>query len=473
MAIIWGTKYFRPYLYGRKFTIVTDHKPLTWIFNIRDPTSRLMRWRLKLEEYEYKVVYKKGKLNSNADALSRVHKMSFLDEREEEDSTSENDVTEEEEEKSREKFEEAMQLPETEEGRKEEDGISEERKKRILKEFHDSPVGGHQGMKRTYERMKLFFPWPGMKEDVEDYIRRCVACQKNKLTRRKTKMPMQITSTPEFVFEKCCLDIVGPLPVTQRGFKYLLTFQDELSKFTLAIPLERQDATTIAKAFVEKIILVYGTPLTVLTDQGANFLSEIFKETCKILKIKKIQTTAFHPQSNGALERSHRTLTEYLRHYIASDQTNWDEWIPFAVFVFNTTPHTCTKLTPHEVMFGRKPNIPGCFQVEPKDRCYTYDDYLADLKLRMQTCFKKAREGLLESKFKSKRYYDRTSKEEVFQEGDKVLLYDESVRRGRSRKLSSQWVGPYIVIGVNGVNVTIKTKRKLMKVHANRLKLFY
>lgn len=286
-------------------------------------------------------------------------------------------------------------------------------------------------------------------------------------------MPMEITSTPKYVFEKCCMDVVGPLPVTQQGKRYLLTFQDELSKFTLAIPMERQDAKTIARAFAENVILTFGTPHAVLTDQGANFLSSIFKETCKILKIRKLQTTAFHPQSNGALERSHRTLTEYLRHYIADDQMNWDEWIPFAVFVFNTTPHTATGYTPHELMFGRKANIPGNLQMEPKNKSYSYDDYVEELRLRLQTCYTRAREGLLKSKVKSKEYYDRGSKTELFREGDKVLLYDESVRRGRSRKLSAQWVGPYVVISVNGVNVTIKSKSKVMKVHANRLKLFF
>jgi hypothetical protein len=73
LSIVWGCKHFRQYLYGRKFTIVTDHRPLTWIFSVKDPSSRLLRWRLKLEEYEYEIVYKKGSNNTKADALSRIH----------------------------------------------------------------------------------------------------------------------------------------------------------------------------------------------------------------------------------------------------------------------------------------------------------------------------------------------------------------------------------------------------------------
>ena len=155
-------------------------------------------------------------------------------------------------------------------------------------------------------------------------------------------MPMKITTTPEVVWEKCALDIVGPLSQTLDGNKYVLTFQDELSKYTLAIPIAHQDAMTIAKVFVEEVILKFGIPQMILTDQGSNFLSEIFTNVCKLLRIKKIKCTAYHPQSNGALERTHRVLVECLRCFILEDQSNWDKWLPYATFVFNTTPHTAS-----------------------------------------------------------------------------------------------------------------------------------
>jgi hypothetical protein len=123
--------------------------------------------------------------------------------------------------------------------------------------------------------------------------------------------------------------------------------------------------------FVEKIVLKFGIPQTILTDQGSNFLSDLLTNICKLLQIKKIKTTAYHPQSNGALECTHRVLIEYLRCFILEDQTNWDKWISYATFVFNTTSHTATGFTPHERMFGRKPNIPGILQNEPP-MCNTY-----------------------------------------------------------------------------------------------------
>jgi hypothetical protein len=172
------------------------------------------------------------------------------------------------------------------------------------------------------------------------------------------------------------------------------------------------------------------------------------------------------------LERSHRILKEYLRHYIDNDQSNWDEWVPYAVYVYNTSIHTSTGYTPFELMFGFRSSMPSALQENP-DVQYNYDDYLAELKCRLQTAHNIARERLISHKEKSKEYYDKNTKETVFQVGDKVLLYDETVRRGRSKKLSSQWLGPYEITALDRVNATIKKGRRTQKVHINRLKPFY
>ena len=98
-------------------------------------------------------------------------------------------------------------------------GPTKEEKQAIFQEMHNKPFGGHLGMNRTYDRLKLFTSWPGMKQELEEYVRQCETCQKNKITQNKTKMPMKITTTPEVVWEKCALDIVGPLSQTLDGNK--------------------------------------------------------------------------------------------------------------------------------------------------------------------------------------------------------------------------------------------------------------
>ena len=167
-----------------------------------------------------------------------------------------------------------------------------------------------------------------------------------------------------------------------------------MSKFTVAIPIAQQDALTVARAFVEQVILIFGIPQSLLTDQGSNFLSELFANTCKLLKVKRVKTSAYHPQTNGALERTHRVLIEYLRCYILENQTDWDKWIPYATFMFNTTPHSATGHTPFELLFGRRANIPGILQKEAIDVRYNYESYAQELQTRLQACHKVARTNL-------------------------------------------------------------------------------
>ena len=460
LAIVWATQHFRPYVYGTKFKIVTDHKPLTWLFNVKDPGSRLMRWKLKLAEYDYSIEYKTGKTNKNADALSRMFAITRGAKRQlgtetlavASESTNEEDESLSEDETS-------------------DTTYTEDVKNRILREFHDTPLGGHLGVKRTLERIKLNHSWSGMRQDVEKYISRCEKCQKNKLTRR-TKAPMVITDTPTEPFEKCALDIVGPLPETSRRNKYILTFQDLLTKFSKAIPLENQEANTVAKEFVTRIICDYGIPQRVLTDQGTNFLSQVFKNVCKLLKIEKIQTTAYHPQSNGALERSHRTLAEYLRNFIEEDQTDWDEWLPYAMFTYNTTPHTSTSYTPYELVFGRQATLPTSLNQAPQ-LTYTYDKYAEELRERLRSTNSIEREKIGINKDKSKKQYDKKTANRSFKIGNQVLLHDETVRRGRSKKLTPSWIGPYTIQNTHdNNNYTIPKGRRTLRVHANRLKHF-
>jgi hypothetical protein len=213
LAIVWACKHFRPYLLGRKFQIVTDHKGLTWIFNVKDPSSRLMRWKLLLEEYDYEIQYRAGQRNCNADSLSR-YPIQCLN----------------------------VNI----------DEVTEERKQRIIAEMHNCPIGGHQGIQRTAERIKLYISWPGLDQDVTQYIKQCKICQLNKDTRPNIKLPLTITDTKTAPWEKIYLDIVGPLPITETNMKYILTCQDNLSKYFIAIPLQSQTAEEVANALVKK-----------------------------------------------------------------------------------------------------------------------------------------------------------------------------------------------------------------------------
>lgn len=489
LAIVWGIAQFRPYVYGTRFTVVTDHQPLTWLFGVKDPGSRLMRWRLKLSEHEFDIVYKAGKRNTNADALSRIAAITRSqtrgtgEEKREGGAYSENEAngsckeppgppTGSSEESAQTTKDSASGqasgyggLPT---GRRTPDELE---RAKILAEYHNAPLGGHQGATRMLNRVRLQYDWPGIRKDIEDYVARCDRCQRNKI-RPMAKAPMVITDTPTRAFQKCAMDIVGPLPETGRGNKCILTFQDALTKYSAAIALPNQQATEVARAFVEEIVCRYGTPEVLLTDQGTNFLSATFKAVCRLLHLEKIQTTAYHPESNGALERSHRTLAEYLKGYVDEDQANWDEWLPYAMFTYNTTPHTSTGFTPYSLVFGDEAELPTALKREPQP-LYSYDDYGLELRERLRAAWTAARGHLRVSKEKAKVKYDQGTKERVFQVGDHVLLRDETVDKGKSAKLTPKWIGPYEVKGVpTASNCIIKKGRKEVNVHVNRLKTF-
>jgi hypothetical protein len=131
-------------------------------------------------------------------------------------------------------------------------------------------------------------------------------------------------------------------------------------------------------------------------------MSDIFKRVCKLFKIDKICTTAYHPESNGALERTYKTLTNYLRCFCDKKLNNWDEWLPFACFTYNTTPHSVTRFTPYEVLFGRIANIPGNLQRQPTP-LYNLEDIVLEIKQKMQSCQQVAREKLSLKNHREKR----------------------------------------------------------------------
>jgi transposase InsO family protein len=327
-------------------------------------------------------------------------------------------------------------------------------------------------MNRTVREIRKRYDWPNLKREVEGYVRKCPSSQVNKTLGSRHKAPMEITTTARKPFESCAIDIVGPTTETSKGNRYILTFQDDLTKFVIAEPVQTQDAETLAREFVRNIILKFGAPELILSDQGSNFLSELFRNTCRLLRIKKINTTAFHLESNGGLERGHRVLVEYLRHYVTEDQRDWDDCIPYATHVYNITTHRTTGYTPFELLFGYKARVPSSLKEQPTPR-YNYNDYVDELKGRMRTAHAVARDRLVEGKERSKRDYDRKTVQLTLKVGDKVLLFDESVRRGRSKKLGAKWIGPYTVLAVDGVNATIKRGRAAVKVHVNRVKPFY
>lgn len=160
----------------------------------------------------------------------------------------------------------------------------------VLEDFHSSRLSGHQGVNRMMGRIKSRYQWTGMTSDIKKFVKTCSTCQFTKKC-KSTKLPMQVTSTAKYPFERVALDVVGPLPTADQGHKYLLTFQDDLTKFLGAEPIYNQEENTIAEIIVEKIVLQYGMPQTILSDLGGSFISDLMARVYKLIGIRKTNTS--------------------------------------------------------------------------------------------------------------------------------------------------------------------------------------
>ena len=340
----------------------------------------------------------------------------------------------------------------------------------ILDEFHTKVSSGHQGIARTFQRIRQFYYWKGMRNDISDFVKKCSICQKNKKLPPKIKAPMELTTTASRPLEKLSIDIVGPYPLSDSENRFVITAQDDLTRFAFAIPVPNHEASTVANSLSEHVFSKFGIPETILTDRGTEFVSKLMKRFTTLYDIKHNLCAAYHPQSNGALERSHSLLHSYLRHYISENQTNWDRFVHFAMFAFNTSINRNTGFSLFELLFGHRPNIPSKFYNRPSS-IYGYEDYIAEIRTRLHENFKRAKDNLMKSKLKEKEHYDNTSRPIDIEIGDKVWLLNERPQLSRAKKLLPVFTGPYTVLRKQGlVDFIIEVKRKEMLVHANRLK---
>ncbi|CAD6236937.1 GSCOCG00012487001-RA-CDS [Cotesia congregata] len=339
-------------------------------------------------------------------------------------------------------------------------------KLQIIEEYHGSAVGGHKGMTKTYKRIRQNFFWPNIKKDVVDYIQKCLDCQLKKLVRVKTKQPMVITDTPDAGFDKIGLDIMYPTHTSASGNKYILTIQYLLTKFSMAIDLEQATAVDVAKALVNRWFCYFGPPKAILTDQGTNFLSSLLKNVAKKYKIKQYHTTAYHPQSNGSVQRSHHVLQEYIKQCI-NEEEDWDELLDMASFSYNVSEHEGTGFTPYQLVFGKLPRLPSQIQVieETND---TYAQYLEQLFRRIKQTETAAGANLRRSKEISKLYYDRKINPSGVRPGTRVFLLLEP----RKGKRDPQYTGPYDLLGIGENEVAEILIDGVSKfVHVNKLRI--
>ncbi|CAH0719335.1 unnamed protein product, partial [Brenthis ino] len=333
----------------------------------------------------------------------------------------------------------------------------------ILKTFHDDPLSGHRGIVETTRKIRSEYYWNGMTDTIKDYVNKCMICQRSKIQRKTYKAPMVITTSSTEPFERVTIDLVSYSDITGDSNKYILTLQDDLTRFVQAYPIPDKQATTIAKSLLT-FCQHYGIPKRFHSDQGGEFVNNILKQLMKLLGSQHTFSTAYHPQTNGALERFHAVLRDHIRMYSTKKSHNWDQIVPLAIMCHNTSLNQSTGFTPHELLFGYKPRL---LYTLKDSREYTTNDYLNDLNERLKISRDIAQRNLNNMKDRAKTRYDNNIVNIAdFQLGDKVML-----RVPNPNNLDIKWEGPYVIArkGFNE-NYIIRKSGRNQLVHGNRLR---
>jgi hypothetical protein len=262
----------------------------------------------------------------------------------------------------------------------------------------------------------------------------------------------------------------------KNKYEYILMFIDHFTKYVECYPIPDQTAETSRRVYATHIITRYGTGSTLITDQGRFFVSAFFKETCKILKIRKVQTSAFHPQSNAMIERLHTSLHTGLSHYIDAANTNWDTLLPFYLMAYRATPNSTTGFSPFFLLHGREMVLPSSDDLRAKLSKEVKDGQarrLEMLKTNLERSYKLVKKNK-KSHLNNKRLYERKAKTRSFV---RELVYSDNPSRkpGKCRKFHKPWTCPFkITAKLSELNYEIvsMTGKKLV-VHINRLKKAY
>jgi transposase InsO family protein len=524
LAIIWAVKMLRPYLERVRFSVRTDHAALRWLFGATagQENPRLVRWRLALAEHDFSVSYRPGKIHSAPDAMSRIQtfgmqtseiedeipvlvipdsndplptpttpsrsawQVTHLDplpaisrdeliEAQADDPWCQDQICRMEHDQRWSLSSEGFLMFSTTPGTSDPRWVAPSSlRERIMTLAHYPRSSCHPGSSRLASSIIRYWYWPSVSRDCIAFVRRCPSCQAQVLKRgpRRTT-PLQMFP-PNEPLEFLAMDILGPLPVTSRGNRYVLVITDRFSKLTQTVALPVQTASVVARAFIDRWICVYGIPVTLLTDNGTQFTSKFLAIVTKLLGVHHVFTSAYRAATNGQAERFNATLVDSIAHYVTI-QEEWDLELATATFAYNNTPHTSTGFTPFELVLARPPSALfltpseedpfGVAQVQDKAR------YREKLLARVEKISKAARETNQIRTERYKKLYDLhvRARNRDIQVGDKVFVKTFVLEPARSPKLEFPVMGPYTVTRLGESGFDLITASGTQRVHSDRV----
>lgn len=390
LAAFKAIRYFRSMVEGRHFTLYTDQKPLVYAFqqSPEKASPRQLRHLDYIAQFTTDIRHVSGTANVAADAMSRVAPVTLCSDFYHRLATSQTNDTE---------LSQLLQDPQgtslllvpiefpemnvtlicDQSTRVNRPFITSDLRQEVFKTFHDI---AHPGPKPTMRLISSRFVWPGVKINTRDWSRACRACQVSKVNRH-TKSPLQPFRLPEGRFLEVHMDLVGPLPPS-RGYRYILTMVDRYTRWMEAIPINGITADEVAMAFLETWISRFGVPAVVTTDQGRQFESSLFQELSRLMGFSHNHTTAYHPQSNGMVERFHRTLKASLMATLQGSPM-WADRLPLVLLGLRTMIREESKHSAADLVYGQPLRLPGDF-FSPPATLPLESDLASDLRRQFQ-----------------------------------------------------------------------------------------
>jgi Integrase zinc binding domain/Integrase core domain len=357
---------------------------------------------------------------------------------------------------------------------------------KLLKWAHDHPMGGHAGQQKTLFRLSTRVYWASMRKDIFNYVAACEDCQKFKYINIPTATPMQLHEVRE-PWHTMGIDIMGPFPVTARQRRFLLVIVDYFTRWIEIFPMRTITSTDIVEVLINQVFARYGLPRYILSDNGPQFVSNLFSEFCRSLKIRQKFTANYHPQTNMT-ERVNRTLKPLIAIFAQEHPHSWDKEIQQLAFAIRTSVNETTGETPAFLMFGRDPIIPLDLIIgEPiqgpplmnKDQEQTrnYRTYLMN---KLRVAFNTVKEHSEVEKLTQKMKYDKHTTQREFAEGDLVWVATTTAQLGNNSirgKLQPKYQGPCRIMERRGPSTfiikRISDNVNLGATNADRLKLYY
>ena len=348
-------------------------------------------------------------------------------------------------------------------------------RQKVMSLAHDSILAGHMGIGKTTRRVMSCFYWPGLQGDIKRYCQSCDICQRTIPKGKVSKIPLGKMPTIDVPFKRVAVDLVGPIfPLSESGKRYILTIVDYATRYPEAIALKNITTESVAEALIEVFSRV-GMPEEILSDMGGQFTSMLMKEISRLLSIKQLTTTPYHPICNGLVEKMNGTLKMMLRKLASEKPKDWDRYLPALLFAYREVPNVSTGFSPFELLYGR--SVRGPLQI--LKQCWTNDDissdikstyqYVVDLKQRLEDTCKVAQQELCRSQTRYEKYYNKKARSRKYKKGDLVLILLPT----DNNKLLLQWKGPYKVEEcMSPYDYKIDVKGSIKCFHANMLKRY-